>query len=321
MNLRNRDFLSLKDFKKEELETLLELGLEMKRGLDHKEYLSKKTLGLLFSVPSTRTRISFQVAARQLGAHAEYFSNTSLQLANKESIRDTASVMSRYLDAIIVRWYDMRDYGMGRRTLEKLAEYADCPVINALDDKDHPCQVLADLMTLKEVYGESYKEKKIVFTWGYAERKKSPGVTHSLLTAAAQLGMNLRIAHPKGFELDEEYTSFASQAVKSSGGTIEYCHDLEEALEGADVVYAKTWGSLTLPVEEENRLKLDIRDEWCVTKERFKLANEGAYFMNCLPIIRGDEATADVIDSKQSLIYEESENRLHIQKAILTSLL
>ncbi|HEU4962327.1 MAG TPA: ornithine carbamoyltransferase [Bacilli bacterium] len=320
-NLKGKDFLALKDFTKEELEMLLDFALEMKSGRDNEEYLAKKSLGMLFNVPSTRTRISFQSAARQLGGHAEYYNRDQLQLANKESWKDTASVMSRFLDALVVRWYDMKDYGMGRETLQTLAEYADIPVINALDDKDHPCQVLADLLTMKEKFGDTYKKKKVVFTWGYAERRKSLGVTHSMLSAASLLGMDLTIAHPKGYELEEQYIDFAAQTAKASGANIEYVHDLDEALEGADVVYAKTWASLHMPLEEENRFKLENRDKWCVTTERMQRANDEAVFMNCLPILRGDEATADVIDGPQSIIYDEAENRLHIQKAVLASLL
>ena len=147
-----------------------------------------KYIGMLFTVPSTRTRISFQVGAHQLGARAEHYNVAELQLSNQESLKDTAAVMGRYLDAIIVRLYDMNNYGWGREGLHTLAEYSRVPIINALDDKDHPCQVMADLLTLKEKFGETYKEKKVVMAWGYTKRQKSLGVPHSLMTAGSLLG-------------------------------------------------------------------------------------------------------------------------------------
>ncbi|HYO13413.1 MAG TPA: ornithine carbamoyltransferase [Thermoanaerobaculia bacterium] len=320
-SLKNRDFLGLKDFKAAELEHLLELAAAMKAGQDRTRYLEGKTLGTLFTVPSTRTRISFQVAARQLGAYADHYSPAELQMSNNESLIDTAAVMSRYLDAIVVRLYDMSAYGQGRQSLLTMAEHSAKPVVNALDDKEHPCQVMADFLTLKERFGADYKKKKVVFTWAYAKRQKSPGVTHSIMTAAGLLGANLTVAFPPGFEPDEEYTAFALEAARRSGGRIEFSHDLNEACEGADVIYAKSWKSLRSTTERDRELRERARPDWCVSQSHFDRANPGAVFMDCMPLIRGDEATADVVDGPQSIRYDEAENRLHIQKAILASIL
>jgi len=320
MNLKNRDFINLMNFSNEELQYILKLAENIKNGADVSSVLNSKNIGLLFSVASTRTRVSFQVGIQQMGGHGEYYNSTDLQLINKESLIDTVKVLERYLDGLIVRMYDMNNYGEGRSALHTLADNANIPIINALDDKDHPCQVMGDILTMKEKLGLNYKKKKVVVTWGYAKRQKSPGVPHSLMTASSILGMDMVIAHPKGYELDEEYVDFSKKQVQRSGGKLEFSNDLMEASEGADVIYVKSWKSLNKSSEEDNVIRNQVRDKWCVSQEHFNRANQGALFMNCLPIIRGEQATADVIDGKQSVIYDEAENRLHIQKAILAAL-
>lgn len=320
MNIKNRDLINFMNFSRDDLEGLIDLAERMKCGDDRTKYLQDKQIGMLFGVASTRTRISFQVASSQLGGHAEHYNASDLQLSNRESLGDTAAVMSRYLDAIIVRMYDMNCYGQGREALNTIAQYADIPVISALDDKDHPCQVMADLLTLKEKFGKNYKRKKVVMTWGYSKRQKSLGVLHSMMSAGSILGMNLTFAYPRGFELDEEYISFAMNAAKASGAKIEFSNDLLEASVGADVIYAKNWKSLKMSKEEEEVFKDEIKDDWCVTSEHYKRANPGAYYMDCMPFIRGEQVTGEVADGKQSIIYDQAENRLHIQKAILASI-
>jgi ornithine carbamoyltransferase len=319
--LKNRDFLGLKELTAAELEHILALAAEMKAGRDRKRYLQDKTLGMLFTVPSTRTRISFQVAARQLGGQADAYSPAELQMSNHETLIDTAEVMSRFLDAIVVRMYDLSAYGKGRESLLTMAAHSSKPIINALDDKEHPCQVLADFLTLQERFGVEYKRKKLVLAWAYAKRQKSPGVTHSILTAAALLGANLTLAFPRGFEPDEEYSSFAAEAAKTSGARIEIAHDLDAACEGADVIYAKSWKSLCSTTEQDRELREKFRESWRVEPRHFARASPGAVFMDCMPLIRGDEATAEVVDGEQSIRYDEAENRLHVQKALLACLL
>lgn len=320
-SLKGRDFLGLKDFSREDLEGILALAAEMKSGRDRGRYLQDKSLGMLFTVASTRTRISFQVATRQLGGHAEHYSPTELQLSNNESLVDTAAVMGRFLDALVVRLYDLSAYGKGRESLELIAEHAPVPVINALDDKEHPCQILADVLTLQEKLGPDFRRKKVVLAWAYAKRQKSPGVTHSMMVAAALLGLNLTVAFPPGFEPDEEYTSFAREAARSSGATVELVHDLDEAAAGADVIYAKSWKSLANTSEGDRELREKHRETWRISESHFERAQPGALFMDCMPLIRGDEATAEVVDGPRSVRYDQAENRLHAQKAILASLL
>lgn len=320
-SLKGRDFLGLKDFSRDELEGILALAAEMKGDRDRTRYLQDKNLGMLFTVASTRTRISFQVAARQLGAHAEHYVPTQLQMSNNESLVDTAEVMGRYLDGLVVRMYDLSSYGQGWESMQVIADHCRGPVINALDDKEHPCQVMADVLTMREKLGEDFRRRKVVLAWAYAKRQKSPGVTHSMMAAAGILGMNLTVAFPPGFEPDEEYTSFAREAARSSGGTIDFVHDLDEATEGADVIYAKSWKSLASTTEQDQELRARHREAWRVSQSHFDHAAEGAIFMDCMPLIRGDEATAEVVDGPQSVRYDEAENRLHVQKAILASLL
>lgn len=321
IRLKGRDFIDLRSFTRQELNYLLGLAQDFKAGRNREQCLQGKHLGMLFTVPSTRTRISFQVAASQLGGHAEHYHPADLQLSNREELKDTAAVMGRYLDAIIVRMYDMTEYGKGREALDTIADHSRVPVINALDDKGHPCQIMADILTLREKYGDDYKKKKVVMTWGYSKRQKSPGVLHSMITAGSLLGMNVRLAYPRGFELDEEYTSFARSSLKESGGSLEFSNNLLEASEGADVIYVKNWKSLRMLKEDEARFKEEIRQDWCVSAEHFRRANPGAYYMDCMPFIRGEQVTAEVADGVNSIIYDQAENRLHAQKAILASII
>ncbi len=320
-DLKGRDFIDLRNFTADELEYLLNLALDIKTGRDNHKYLSGKHLGMLFSVASTRTRISFQAGAFQLGGHAEHYNSADLQLSNREEFKDTAAVMSRFLNGIIVRMYDMTQYGRGRETLNTIADSASVPVINGLDDKDHPCQIMADLLTIQEKFGSQFQRKKIVMAWGYSKRQKSLGVLHSMMTAGSLLGMNLRFVYPKGFDLDQEYVDFAHAAMKQSGGLLEFSNDLMEAAEGADVIYVKNWKSLKMQKEQEEKFKETIQSKWCVTSEHFKRANPGAYYMDCMPFIRGEQVTAEVADGPASIIYDQAENRLHAQKAILASLI
>lgn len=321
MKLEKRNFIDLRDFSRAELEGLIEHGFRIKSGDDRQQYLRGKVLGLLFSVASTRTRISFQTGAYHLGGHAEHYNAADLQMSNHETLMDTAAVMGRFLDAIIVRMYDMNFYGRGRESIETIARYANVPVINALDDKDHPCQVMADILTLKEKFGRDFRKKKVVMTWGYSKRQKSLGVLHSMMSAGALLGMNLTFAYPEGYDLDPDYVAFARKALEESGGTLEFSNDLNAASEGADVIYVKNWKSLKLTREEEDQYKETIKNDWCVSSAHYERANPGALYMDCMPFIRGEQVTAEVADGPNSIIYDQAENRLHMQKAIMAALI
>jgi ornithine carbamoyltransferase len=317
MTSAKRDFLTLMNLRREQIEALIERALEVKMGRVTPSCLGGKMIGLLFGVASTRTRVSFQVAVHQLGGHAEYLNADDLQLIHHESLGDTAAVLSQYLDGLVVRMYDMKYYGQGRERLQSLAAASTIPVINALDDQDHPCQVMADLMTMRERYGAAYGQRTVALSWVFSERQKSPGVAHSLLTAGGLLGMHLRVAYPKDFDLDDGHVGFARRAMAASGGTLELCDSIEEAVDGADVLYVKDWKALSLSVDDDRRRRNELRSAWRVTPEHLARANPGAIFMNCMPIIRGEQAAAEVIDGPQSLILQQAANRLPMHKAIL----
>lgn len=315
-----KNFIDIRDFDREQIAGLLELAREIQGGKDTGKPLRDRSVGLLFATASTRTRVSFQVGIRQLGGSGDYLDMKDLQLANRESIVDTAAVLGRYLDGIIVRNYDMDRYGAGRAALLQLAQHSGLPTINALDDKDHPCQAMADLMILREKFGERLKDRKVVLTWAYADGQKSPGVAHSLLSLASILGLCVTVAHPDGFALDPEYTEFARRESRTSRATIEFSNDLASACKGADVIYAESWRSLTVSSEQDIDLRNRYRSQWTVESRHFEVTNKGAYFMNCMPLVRGQQASAEVVDSERSIIYEQAANRLHAQKAILCKL-
>jgi ornithine carbamoyltransferase len=256
----------------------------------------------------------------QLGGHAQLYTTADMQIAHKETWEDTGRVLSRYIDGIVIRIYDLPRLGQGREIIRTLAGAATIPVINALDDMEHPCQVLADMVTIKEKFGEEYKKRKVVMSWAYSERVKPAGVPHGVLAAAAILGMNLTLAYPEGYDLHEEYMNFFKQAAPSSGAKLTITHDLEEAASGASVIYAKSWGSFTMPREEDEKYRNKFKS-WCIAKKHFELADPTAIYMHPLPANRNQEVTDEVIDGPHSVVYDQAENRLHAQKAIIVSVM
>ena len=322
--MRGKDFVTLMDYNREELETILETAFDFKkmlaRGQAH-EVLKGKSLGMLFTQPSTRTRISFETGMTHLGGHAQYYTQEAMQLKNKETWEDTGRIISRYIDGLMVRIYDLERYGMAREIMDTIAESATIPVINGLDDKEHPCQAMGDIMTLIEKLGQDWRRKRFVMSWAYSERIKSPGVPQALIVAASLLGMDLTLSHPEHYALDPEYVAFAQQSYKKSGGTLEVTTDIFDACKGADVIYAKGWGSQSLSREEDQNYRKKFKKDWCISTSHFELANEVSYYMHPLPAARGQEVTDEVIDGSMSIVYDQGENRLHVQKAILSLLL
>ncbi|MNN07059.1 Ornithine carbamoyltransferase [compost metagenome] len=223
------------------------------------------------------------------------------------------------MDGLIVRYYDINDAGLSD-SLQEIAQNVQIPIVNALDEKEHPCQVLADIMTLRQKYGEDYKKKKIVMSWGYSSHQKSPGVVNSFLLAASILGMNVTFARPRGFELADEFTTYSDQYSAISGANIEFCDDLSEACIDADAIYVKSYKAQDLTSVEDLRLRNSLREHWMISEEHFKRANDNAFFMNCMPFIRGEQVTASVADHPRSIIFDQAANRLHVQKAILENL-
>jgi ornithine carbamoyltransferase len=319
--MRGKDFISLMDYSREEMESIFEVALDLKRkfakGESSADLLPHKTLGMLFFQTSTRTRISFETAMTQLGGHAQYYSPEQLQLKVGESWEDTARVMNRYLDGLAIRTYGTGKYGTGREIIDTFAANAEIPVINANDDKEHPCQVLTDILTMMEKFGPEFKQKKFVLSWAYSPRGKPRGIPQSMVIAAAKLGMNLTFAFPEGYDLDPVYMEQARQLAKASGAKIEIIRNLEEALKGAHVIYAKSFSSHTLSPESDAARRDSFKD-WIIRPEHFTLVQPEAVFMHALPADRNVEVREEVLDGPYSIIYDQAENRLHVQKAILS---
>jgi len=327
--LHGRDFVTIQGYSKEDLETILQVALDLKSKVARREphpLLLGKSLGMLFANSSTRTRISFETGMSQLGGHAQFYAPEHLQLfGTGETIVDTAQVMSRYLDGLMIRLVrsvpqirELSDlkYGEAHAVLKAIADNASIPVINAADDKEHPCQTMADIMTMIERFGQDYKRKKVAIVWVCNRKGVTPGVAHSFAVAGGALGMRITFANPEGFDLDPEYINAGRQLAQQSGGSIETTHNINEAVKDTNVIYAKAWRALSKTDEEDLRMRENFRD-WCVGEEHFRDAAPGAIFMNCMPIEREREATSEVIDGPRSVIYDEAENRLHVQKALM----
>ena len=303
-----KDFISLHDITKDELDMLLKLAIklkaEQKQGIPH-PILKGKTLGMIFTKSSTRTRISFEVGMTQLGGYPLFLSSNDIQLGRGETIYDTAKVMERYLDGIMIRTYSHQD-------VLDLAEYAEIPIINALTDLLHPCQVLADLLTTYEHKGK-LENLKIAYIGD------GNNMAHSIMYGAAKAGMNCAIATPDKYRCDEAVVENAKEDFKASGKILTLTNDPIDAISKADVVYTDTWVSMGMEAEKAQRIK-DF-EGYCVNNELMKHADKDAIFMHCLPAYRGYEVADEVIDGPQSVIFDEAENRLHAQKAILATLM
>ena len=238
-------------------------------------------------------------------------------MKHNETWEDTARVMSRYLDGIMLRVYALPHYGDARKIMLTVAQNATIPVINGIDDKEHPCQVMADTMTIIEKFGTEYRKKKVVLAWVCSKRGRSPGIPHDLAIVAGALGMNLTIAYPDGrYDLDEEFMSYARSLSGKHGGTIQIAHDFNEAVKDADIIYAKSWGGLKMEADEDLSCRKSFRD-WCLGRKQFEIASPNAMFMHALPVERNQEVMDDVVDGPMSIVFDQAENRLHAQKAIL----
>jgi len=306
--LKGKDFLSLKDFTPEEIKALLDLALklkaEYKQGVRH-EILKGKTLAMIFTKSSTRTRVSFEAGMFQLGGLAHFLSKQDLQLGRGETIADTARVLSRYVDGILIRTYEQAE-------VEELALYADVPVINGLTDLYHPTQALADMLTILEHKGK-LEGIKLAFIGD------GNNVANSLMIAGAKLGLEVRVASPPGYEPLEEIVEMSKAFAKEYGGKIVLGNDPVEASKGADVLYTDVWASMGQEKEVEERKKHFAGFQ--INNEILALADKKAIVMHCLPAHRGEEITDEVMDGPQSAVFDEAENRLHAHKAILAALL
>ena len=303
-----KDLLDVAAVPKSEVERLLSLAARLKhkqrRGIPH-ALLKGKTLGLLFQKPSTRTRVSFEAGMHQLGGHALVLPMADIQLSRGESVADTARVLSRYLDGIVIRTYD-------HATVEEWAREATMPVINGLTDLSHPCQALSDLLTINEKKGK-LRGIKIAYVGD------GNNVANSLIEAVAKMGMTIALGCPSGYQPDQHVVDLARVEAVKTGAVIELGQDPYVAVKEADVVYADVWISMGREREQARRLR--VLAPYQVNGRLVAKAKPDAIVMHCLPAHRGEEITADVLDGPQSVVIDQAENRLHMQKAILASLL
>ena len=303
-----KDFISLHDLSQAQISDLLKLAIQLKKeqkaGIAH-PILAGKTLAMIFTKSSTRTRVSFEVGMTQLGGYPLFLSSNDIQLGRGETIYDTAKVLERYVDGIMIRTYSHQD-------VLDLAEHAEIPVINALTDLLHPCQVLADLQTI-------YEKKGTLAGLKFAYVGDGNNMANSIMYGCGKMGLNCAIATPDGFAPDAEVVENAKQDFQTSGASLLITEDPEAAMQNADVVYTDTWVSMGQEAEKAERVKLF--QPYQIDKKLFSLAKDDAIFMHCLPAYRGFEVTEDVIDGANSVIFDEAENRLHAQKAIMATLM
>lgn len=306
---KSNHFLTMTDLSGNEIYQLIEDAIEMKdevkKGIPH-PHLQGKTLGMIFEKSSTRTRVSFEVGMMQLGGHALFLNAKDIQLGRGETVSDTAQVLSRYVDGLMIRTF-------GHDTIEEFASSSSVPVINGLTDPHHPTQVLADLMTIYE-----YKGKLAGLKLCYVGDGDN-NMTHSLLEGAALTGMDMAVASPKGYEPDEAIFQNAKNIGKESGATITFHDEAEQAAINADILVTDVWASMG----EENELeqRKQILQPYQINRNLTEYAKKDFLFLHCLPAHRGEEVTAEIIDGEHSVVFDEAENRLHAQKALLKKLL
>jgi ornithine carbamoyltransferase len=304
VNMRGKSLASLYDLTREEMEQIFKtselLKLQSLRGQDH-PLLKGKTLAMIFEKPSTRTRVSFEVGMWHLGGYALYLSSSDLQLGRGETIGDTAQVLSRYVQGIMARVF-------AHQTILDLVKYSRVPVINGLSDFSHPCQGLADLFTV-------YEKKGRLEGLRLAYVGDGNNVAHSLLYGCSKMGMTVVLGCPKGYEPDPKVVAQAKEESKRTGGEVKVVQDPREAVKGADVVYTDVWASMGKEKEREERIR--VLKPYQVNPELVKEAKEDYIFMHCLPAHRGEEVVNEVADSKNSVIFDQAENRMHTQKAVM----
>lgn len=302
--LKGRDFLRVNDWDADELVQVLDLADRLKarqrERVEHR-HLEGRSLGMIFQKPSTRTRVSFEVGMFQLGGAALYLAAGDLQLGRGETIEDTGNVLSRYLDGIMIRTFAQAD-------VDALAAAADIPVINGLTDDFHPCQALADVMTIRERL-ETFEGVRVAYLGD------GNNVCHSLMVACAKLGMDFVAATPEGYEPSDEVVGWAKAAANVSGSSVELTHDARAAAEGADVLYTDVWTSMGQDEERERRLS-DLGG-FGIDDGLLALASERAIVLHCLPAHYGEEITKEVLYGPRSAVWDQAENRLHAQKALM----
>lgn len=307
MNLKGRDFISLMDFSTQELSYLLDLASEIKAKTKSgvlEPVLKDKNLVLIFSKPSLRTRVSFETGMRQLGGNSLTLKQDEINLGVRETIADTARVLSRYADCVMIRTFAHSD-------VEEFAKYASVPTINGLTDDSHPCQIMADLLTIKEHF-KKLKGLKLVYSGD------GNNVANSLLVGCALMGLDVTIACPKGYEPMEKYVEFAKNAALKTGSKVSIEYDPKKAVEGANIIYTDVWASMGQ--ESEASIRKEIFKSYQVNDELCSYASDDVIVLHCLPAHREEEITHSVLEKNAEVIFEQAENRMHAQKAIMAAI-
>jgi ornithine carbamoyltransferase len=317
-NLRGRDLISLQEWTTEEIETVLEVAarLKMDRALGQPHpILRDKVLAMLFFFSSTRTRASFEAGIAQLGGHGQFIEAKTTQIAHGDTAREIGEILGRYNDAIAIRNVD---WGVGNTYINEVAAASRVPVLNMQCDMYHPFQVLADLLTIREKLGDP-RRRTIAVSWAYAKSYQKPmSVPQDLILLATRFGMDVRLVHPPEFDLLPEIVATAEANARRSGGCFERLDDFEAGMRGADVVYAKSWGPLLTARTDEEGAAIGARyTDWITDERRIALASPDAIYMHPLPADRNVEVSDAVIDGPHSVVYDEAENRLHVQKAVM----
>lgn len=303
--LKGKDLLSIHDLSTDEVAEILDCAAQLKimqkAGIEHK-YLTGKTLGMIFEKSSTRTRVSFEVGIFQLGGTGLFLSSKDLQLGRGEPIKDTARVLSRYLDGMMIRTFE-------QEKVEELAKYADIPVINGLTDLLHPCQVLTDLLTIREHKGKNFRALKMAYVGD------GNNMTNSYLYGAAKVGMTLMVATPENYRPSQKVFDNALIDAEETGAKLSWTQDPVEAVKDADIIATDTWASMGQEAEHDARKKIFV--PYQVNKKLLSGASKNVIVLHCLPAYRGEEITDDVFEDNANVIFDEAENRLHTQKAIM----
>jgi N-acetylornithine carbamoyltransferase len=318
-NFRGRDFIGDLDFSKEEVETVLDVAWDLKRkralGESH-ALLRDKTLAMLFFFTSTRTRGSFESGMAQLGGHAAFIDSETTQISHGDTAKEIGEIFGRYFDGIAIR---QCDWNFGNKYINEVAQASRTPILNMQCDVYHPFQCLADLMTIQEKKGRDLKKKKVVVSWAYAASYSKPiSVPQSLILQMTRFGCDVVLAHPPEFKLMPEVMQQAKDNAKKYGVGFDVTDNMDEAFKDADVVYPKSWGPMmTTTGKDEGKALIEKYKSWITDERRMRLTKDDSIYMHCLPADRGLEVTDGVIDGPHSVVYDEAENRLHAQKAVM----
>lgn len=316
--LHGRDMITTQEWTKEEIDTVMDVAIDLKRkralGIPH-AYLRDKVLAMLFFFSSTRTRASFEAGMAQLGGHAQFIDSKTTQVSHGDTAKEIGEILGRYNDGIAIRQVD---WGLGNQYIRWVAEASRTPVMNMQCELYHPHQILADLLTIMEKKGDP-RGKTITVSWAYASSYSKPmSVPHSLILLMTRYGMNVRLVHPPEFKLVPEIVDQAKKNAGKHNGSLEIMDDFEAGIKGTDIVYAKSWGPLltTTDPKEDKRITDQYKD-WITDERRMETAKEDAIYMHPLPADRNTEVTDGVIDGPHSVVFDQAENRLHAQKAVM----